>query len=299
MKIIDKVVTHWNTVERPKKESIFLKGKLQWTIIIGLCGIIFGFGLVYFSNLVIGLLPLHPSLGGSRYLMHPSLMVYYDLWTWAPSYFIYFFLMVLPIIFANVFYRRTRTPIYGFSAFGGIIIGGFIAGMILEPWFAFYLVWVVGCSMIGNIPSQRDYKLHAYHLWFFFALGFLCGYLTCWTQIISHDVWVFLQFVHVYVFMVLIAGMKIRTWSYMFMLGWALSALLAMIFPQYLHLPSIISGIPIVETVNIELVVGIFNLIAPPLVVLVVWTYFFKIQRRTNAESKKYWPICKFIWEKR
>ena len=61
------------------------------------------------------------------------------------------------------------------------------------------------------------------------------------------------------------------------MLGWALMGLIFMIFPAF---PTF-GLVEMYSKADVSLTGG-YNVFVPPLLVIVVLTYFFKIQRKTN-----------------
>lgn len=265
MSLIEKWKDIWAIKEEdlPQEERVFKKGKLL--IIIGAfissAGI--GLGMLYLFTLWETMLPLYA--GGL-----------YDPIAWGPSYFLYFFCMVIPIIVANIFYQKTNTPSYGFSSFAGFI-GAAIGYYFIAPRFALYTIYAVSLAVLGNIPSQKDYKLKWYHMIFYFVLGIFACYFNMIYQVESFDVWVWLQFIHLHLFVVLIASVKIRQWSYMYMIGWALMGFIFMIFPNF---P--IFGLVVPQNKVSSQLIGGYNVFIPPLLVITVLTYFFKIQRKTN-----------------
>ena len=112
---------------------------------------------------------------------------------------------------------------------------------------------------------------------YYFLLGLIACYISVLYQVEGWDVWVWLQFIHLHLFVVLIASVKIRQWSYMYMLGWALMGVIFFVFPAFPQF-----GLVDMYVMADVALTGGYNVFVPPLLVLTVLTYFFKIQRKTN-----------------
>ncbi|UYP48660.1 hypothetical protein NEF87_004945 [Candidatus Lokiarchaeum ossiferum] len=265
MSLIEKWKDIWAIKEEdlPREERIFKKGNILIIIIAFIISAGIGMGMLYLINRLEPMLSTFPD---GMYQMN----------AWAASYFLYFFCMVIPIIVANIFYQKTKTPSYGFSSFAGFIVAA-IMYYFIAPRFALYTIYSVSLAVLGNIPSQKDYKLKWYHMTFYFVLGIIACYFNMIYQVESYDVWVWLQFIHLHLFVVLIASVKIRQWSYMYMFGWAFMGLLFIIFPNF---P--IFGLVEPHNVISNQLIGVYNVFVPPLLVITILTYFFKIQRKTN-----------------
>jgi hypothetical protein len=267
--MVEKNIPWWRRfleVEQPKKERVFLQGAPIKTILSFIISLIIGFGLLFVINYWNPQLPL---IDDRRYAF-PA---------WSASYFIYFFLMIIPIIVANLFYHGTKTPIYGFASISGFIVIA-VGYSFFAPKFGVYMALTCSFAFLGNIPSQGDYKLKWRHIIFYFLLGIVVSYVNAIYQMIYWDVWVWLQIIHLHLFMTIIAAVKIRQWAYTFMFGWAIFAIYCLITPE-LFILRLISPAPFHEA-NL-LWVGIYNLLVPPLLTLVILTYFFRIQRRVKA----------------
>ncbi len=265
MSLIQKWKDIWAIKEEdlPREERVFHKGKIQIILLAFIASIGLGMGMLYLLTLWEGTLPRIPNG-----LYHPV--------AWGPSYFIYFFTMVIPIIIANIFYQKTMCPSYGFSSFAGFI-GAALGYYFIAPRLAIYTIYSVSLAVLGNIPSQKDYKLKWYHMTYYFVLGIIGCYINVLYQVEGWDVWVWLQFIHLHLFIVIIASVKIRQWSYLYMLGWALMGLIFMIFPAF----PMFGLVEMYSKADVSLTGG-YNVFIPPLLVIVVLTYFFKIQRKTN-----------------
>lgn len=275
-----KFIENWKTVEKPKEERIFKKPKLEWLGVV----LLGGFALVY---LMLHLLVLWESV----LPRNSGETVRYEMPGWAASYFIYFFMMLIPLLTANLIYSRTKTPAYPF----GILIGGTVAGllfMLKNPWFGGYTVYVLLLCILVNAISQEKYELKWWHQVYYLILGIIACYINAIIQMYFWDVWVFLQFIHLYLFISIIAAVKIRQWGYMYMLGWALcsiffifrQSLLALIQVWISNWFNIFAIFPPFEQANI-MVVAIYNLVVPPILVGSVLTYFFKIQRKVRSKT--------------
>ncbi len=263
-----KLIEKWKTVEKPKEERTFNKPKILWIAILFIVSFGLGWGILVSFQLWESMLP--------RISAEP---VRYDLPGWAASYFIYFFMMIIPLLAANIVYSKTKTPAYPFTILGGCIVAAAIY-MTIDIWFGGYMVYVLALSFLANAISQERYVLKWWHQLFYFVLGIIGSYWNSVIQMHFWDVWTFLQFIHVYLFIVIIAAVKIRQWGYMYMLGWALCSIVFLFHQDLL----IFAYFPAYVKANM-LVVAIYNLLVPPMLVWTVLTYFFKIQRRVRSKT--------------
>jgi hypothetical protein len=279
--MLQKIKDAWTIVDKPDPEHmpIFHKGKPIFIIINAVIGFFGGWVLLFAITAWEGSLA---TWSDGRYAF-PA---------WAPSYFVYFLLMVIPVIVTNIIYQKSRTPHYAFSSMSGIIAAGIsfmFLGKNLIPqedalWFGFYLVYVCGFSLLGNALSQRDYSLRAWHLIYFFLLGFLGNYINTIIQLVSWDVWGWLQFIHIHLFLVIIGAVKLRQWGYVYMVGWAVSALFMLILPSSWSLWIFeIPAFPFTTFYLADLpTASFYNFFVPPLLSWVILTYFFNIQRKVK-----------------
>ncbi|WP_457557801.1 hypothetical protein [Candidatus Harpocratesius sp.] len=265
--MFEKLITWWTTVEKPKAERVYLKGKpirmLSYFILT------FGLGL-----LTVWLISLWDSvlthLPDGRYAFE----------SWAFSYFVRFFLMVIPIIVSMIINSKTKTPAYGFSAIGGFFIAA-LTFIPIKPYYGLYMAYVVSLAILGNIPSQGNFTLKWYHLLYYFLLGIYACYINSIYQMLEWDVWVWLQMIHVHLFVVIIAAVKIRQWSYMYMFGWAFCSIVTFFLPTDMFIFRILD-VDVFPIANLQLTAG-YNLIVPPMLTMVIMYYFFNIQRKVQA----------------
>ncbi|MHA1584526.1 MAG: hypothetical protein ACTSVU_01970 [Promethearchaeota archaeon] len=271
MQLIEKWKTKWNLVDKPEHERVFLKAKWTSTAIIALISFVLGYAMLFGLDAWEKILP-RITENPHRYAM-PG---------WAASYFIYLFMMGIPLITANIFYQKTHKPAFGFASLGGYIAAAGIF-MFTNLWFGAYTIWVSGFALLGNAINQRDYSLRAWHLIYYAILGIIGCYINTVIQMVYWDVWVWLQFIHMNLFMFLIGACKIRQWGYSYLFGWALTAIYFLINPHLLIFKAIPSIAPFPEA-NLTWA-AVYNLFVPPLLVWVVMTYFFHIQRKVIKKS--------------
>jgi len=258
--MLEKLREKWNEVDKPKKEKIFEPLVIGRVIVFFLLS--FGLGWI----LLLGLAKWEsvlPRFSDGKYAFI----------AWFQIYFIYMFMMVVPLLIANKIYnyKKKHNPANGFASIVGFMISG-LTYMFIDVWFGGYMAYAVSLAVLGNFMSQGDYKLKSGHLIFYFVVGIYAVAINTIYMYLSLDVWVFLQFIHLHLFTTLIAAMKIRQWSYMYMIGWALGAIVIII----LGAVGVLS-----ETI---MLLGIYSLVVPPLLALTILTYFFKIQRNVTAK---------------
>jgi hypothetical protein len=257
--MLEKLREKWNEVDKPEKEKIFEPMVILQVIIVFLVSFGLGwlllFGLVKWESVL-------PRFDGK-----------YTMIAWSQSYFIYMFMMVVPLLIANKIYnyQKKHNPANGFASIIGFMLSG-LTYMFVDVEFGGYMAYAVSLAVLGNIMSQGDYKLKLGHLIFYFALGIYAVAINTIYMFLSLDVWVFLQFIHLHLFTTLIAAMKIRQWSYMYMIGWAFAAIMIII----LGAVGVLS-----DTI---MLLGIYSLVVPPLLALTILTYFFKIQRKVKSK---------------
>ena len=258
--MLEKLREKWNEVDKPKKEKIFEpRNNLQVLV----------FFLVSFS---LGWLLLFGLLKWESVLPRDN-DGFYTFIAWSQSYFIYMFMMVVPLLIANKIYnlKKKHNPANGFASIFGFMLSG-LTYMFIDVWFGGYMAYAVSLALLGNFMSQGDYTLKSGHLIFYFIVGIYAVAINTIYMYLSLDVWVFLQFIHLHLFTTLIAAMKIRQWSYMYMIGWAFGAIVIIILGAV--------GI-LNETI---MLLGIYSLVVPPLLALTILTYFFNIQRKAKGK---------------
>ncbi|QEE16598.1 hypothetical protein DSAG12_02428 [Promethearchaeum syntrophicum] len=258
--MLEKLREKWNEVDKPKKEKIFEPRNNLQVIIFFLVS--FGLGWLLLFGLVKWESVLPRDYEG-----------FYTFIAWSQSYFIYMFLMVVPLLIANQIYnlKKKHNPANGFASITGFMLSG-LTYMFVDPWFGGYMAFAVSLAVLGNFMSQGDFTLKKGHLFFYFIVGIYAVAINTIYMNWSLDVWVFLQFIHLHLFTTLIAAMKIRQWSYMYMIGWAFGAIVII----FLGAVGVLS-----ETI---LLLGLYSLVVPPLLALTILTYFFKIQRKVKAK---------------
>ncbi len=258
--MLEKLREKWNEVDKPEKEKIFEPLVIGQVLVFFLLS--FGLGWL----LLFGLVKWESVL--------PTYRGKYTMIAWSQSYFIYMFMMVVPLLIANKIYnhKKKHNPANGFASIVGFMVSG-LTYMFVDVWFGGYMAYAVSLAVLGNFMSQGDYKLKLGHLIFYFVVGIYAVAINTIYMNLSLDVWVFLQFIHLHLFTTLIAAMKIRQWSYMYMIGWAIGAIVIII----LGAVGILS-----ETI---LLLGIYSLVVPPLLALTILTYFFKIQRKAKGKN--------------
>ena len=215
--MLEKLREKWNEVDKPEKEKIFEPMVIMQVIVVFLVSFGLGwlllFGLVKWESIL-------PRLYNGKYTMI----------AWSQSYFIYMFMMVVPLLIANKVYnyKKKHNPANGFASIVGFMLSG-LTYMFIDVWFGGYMAYAVSLAVLGNFMSQGDYKLKLGHLIFYFIVGIYAVAINTIYMNLSLDVWVFLQFIHLHLFTTLIAAMKIRQWSYMYMIGWAFGAIVIII----------------------------------------------------------------------
>ncbi|MHA1720304.1 MAG: hypothetical protein ACTSWX_04830 [Promethearchaeota archaeon] len=256
--MFEKLREKWNQVDKPEKEKKF-EPMVIWQVIVffltsyGL-GWLLLYGLVKWESVL-------PRQGG-RYTMI----------AWSQSYFIYMFMMVVPLMIANKIYNlgKKHNPANGFASIIGFLLSG-LTYMFIDVWFGGYMAFAVSLAFFGNLMSQGDYTLKPGHLIYYFLLGIYAVAINTIYMYDSLEVWVFLQFIHLHLFTTLIASVKIRQWSYMYMIGWAFGAIVIIV----------VGAVAIAD--KTIMLLGIYSLAVPPLLALTILTYFFKIQRKVKA----------------
>ncbi|RLI60520.1 MAG: hypothetical protein DRO88_14245 [Promethearchaeia archaeon] len=265
--MVKNLIKRWTTVEKPKVERVYLKGKPIRMV---------GHFLLCFA---LGLLTVWLMASWDGTLHHwPDGRYAFE--SWAFSYFVRFFLMVIPIGVSMTINSKSKTPAYGFSAIGGFFAAA-LTFIAIEPYHGLYMAFVVSLAILGNIPSQGDFSLKWYHLLYYFLLGIYACYFNTVYQMLEWDVWVWLQMIHVHLFVVIIAAVKIRQWSYMYMFGWAFAAIITYFLPTDLFIFRL-PGLEVFPIANLKLAAG-YNLLVPPMLTVVIMYYFFNIQRKVEA----------------
>ncbi len=246
----------WNEVDKPKKEKIF-EPMVKWQVIVFFL-LSFGLGWLLLYGLIKweSVMPREPN--GK-----------YSFIAWSQSYFLYMFMMVVPLMIANKIYnlKKKHNPANGFASIVGFMLSG-LTYMFIDVWFGGYMAFAVSLAVLGNLMSQGDFTLKIGHQIFYFVVGIYAVAINTVFMYLSLDVWVFLQFIHLHLFTTLIAAMKIRQWSYMYMIGWAFGAIVIII----------LGAVGIFDATIMLL--GVYSLVVPPLLALTILTYFFKIQRK-------------------
>src|SRR6056297_2659362 len=197
-----KDIPKWRLVERPEEEQEYNSG--SWTGTLGYFVVNFGIAWLYMflSEWVIGNLPVY-SYG-------------YDMKGNAIAYFIYFFMMVIPWIIGGTVHSKLKTPKYSFACLGGWFIAGFTF-LPMDQFIGFYQAYASGLIIFANIPSQKDWILYYRDMVYYFILGIVDCYINTEIMVASGDIWVYIQFVHIYLFTVIAVSLKIDKWAYFFM----------------------------------------------------------------------------------
>jgi len=263
--MLEKWRAEWNRVDKPEKERIYLKGKPQLVAVF------------FLASYAIALVTVFLLDKWEQILAKDPITSRYEFEAWAPSYFLYFFMMTIPIIVAMTINSKSKTPAYGF----GSIIGSFCAALtyiIVNPWFGIYMAFAVSLALLGNAMSQGDFSIQKKHLIYYFFLGAYACFGNTVFQMIAWDVWVWLQMIHLHLFSVIISSVKMRQWAYMFMLGWAVYAIYSLIVPNLL----ILRYFDVFYLANLNWA-GWYNLLVPPILSLTIFYYFFVIQRRVKS----------------
>lgn len=258
----------WTTVDKPEVERVYHKGQWSNTILYFLICYILGWGVAWLME------------------QWDSIQVYapdgrYEFQSWAVSYFIRFFLMVIPVGVSMTINSKSKTPAYGFAAIGGFFCAA-LSYIFITPYYGIYMAYVTSLAILGNIPSQGDFTIKIPHLIYYFILGFYACYVNTVYQMMAWDVWVWLQMIHVHLFSVIIAAVKIRQWSYMFMFGWAACAIWTLFAPLDLYIFRL-DALSVFPVADLRFT-GWYNLIVPPILTLVILYYFFNIQRKVEGK---------------
>jgi hypothetical protein len=270
-----KFLEKWRTVEKPKEERVF--NPPNWIIFAVMVIVSYGLGwaLLYGLKVFESVLP--------RWNNDP---VEYAFEGWAGSYFLYFFMMVIPLIIANIVYSKTKTAAYPFGILGGFLLSA-ASYMFIDAWFGGYMVYVLALSILANAMSQKEYKIKGWQLLYYFIFGIVAAIINNAIMMYYWDVWTFLAFIHVHLFVVIIAAVKIRQWGYMYMLGWALYSLFVLLVSlnaMFISDLFIFNYFTPNSRANM-IVSGGYNLLVPALLVWVILTYFFKIQRKIVSKN--------------
>ncbi len=260
--MLEKLRENWNEVDKPEKEKIFepmviLHVFFFFLLSFGL-GWLLLFGLAKWESIL-------PRFSDGKYAFI----------AWFQIYFIYMFMMVVPLMIANKIYnlKKLHNPANGFASIVGFMLSG-LTYMLIDVWFGGYMAYAVSLAVLGNLMSQGNFTLKSKHLIFYFLVGIYAVGINTIYMYLSLDVWVFLQFIHLHLFTTLIAAMKIRQWSYMYMIGWAFGAIVIII----------VGAIGVSEVFKVIMLLGIYSLVVPPLLALTILTYFFKIQRNVKGK---------------
>ncbi|MHA1521676.1 MAG: hypothetical protein ACTSRK_15970 [Promethearchaeota archaeon] len=268
--MFEKLKTWWTTVDKPEKERVYHKGKISYiALFFLLCyglGWIVAWAMESWKSILIT-----ESRNYDRYAFE----------SWASSYFVHFFLMTIPIFISMTINSKSKTPAYGFAAIGGFF-GAALSYIPINSYIGLYMSFVVSLAILGNLPSQGDFTLKWGHLLYYFLLGIYASYFNTVYQLMEWDVWVWLQMIHIHLFTVIIAAMKIRQWSYMYMLGWAVAALATFFFPADIFIFRL-EGLDLFPLANLQLA-AIYNIVVPPMLTFVILFYFFNIQRKVKGK---------------
>ena len=260
--MMQKLRDKWNEVDKPEKEKIFEPRNNLHVLIFFLVS--FGLGWLLLYGLIEweSVMPREPD--GK-----------YSFISWSQSYFLYMFMMVIPLLIANQIYnlKKKHNPANGFASIFGFMLSG-LTYMFIDVWFGGYMAYAVSLALLGNIMSQGDYKLKSGHLIFYFVVGVYAVSINIVFMYQSLEVCVFLQFIHLHLFTTLIAAMKIRQWSYMYMIGWAFGAIV------FIIVGAVIGS----DLFYVIMLMGVYSLVVPPLLALTILTYFFNIQRKAKGK---------------
>ncbi|MHA1673899.1 MAG: hypothetical protein ACTSYI_09740 [Promethearchaeota archaeon] len=267
--MFEKLKTWWTTVDKPEKERVYNKGKISYTALFFLLCYGLGWILAWAIELWKSVL-ITESRNHDRYAFE----------SWASSYFIHFFLMTIPIFISMTINSKSKTPAYGFAAIGGFFAAA-LSYIPINSYIGLYMAFVVSLAILGNLPSQGDFTLKWGHLLYYFLLGIYACYFNTVFQLMEWDVWVWLQMIHVHLFTVIIAAMKIRQWSYMYMFGWAFAALVTFFLPADLFIFRL-EGLELFIWADLKLA-AIYNIVVPPMLTFVILFYFFNIQRKAKG----------------
>jgi hypothetical protein len=267
--MLEKLWEKWTTVDKPEVERIYHKGKISYTAGFFMLTYGLGWALAWAMDQWKAVLHTNPGNYG-RYAFE----------SWASSYFIHFFLMAVPILISMTINSKSKTPAYGFAAIGGFFAAA-LSYIAITPYIGIYMAFVVSLAILGNIPSQGDFSLKGKHLVYYFFLGIYACLINTIYQLYVWDVWVWLQMIHVHLFIVILAAVKIRQWSYMYMLGWAFCAVLTFFIPldQVLFPLLHLEPFPLAD----YQLAAAYNLIVPPILTFVILYYFFNIQRKVEG----------------
>lgn len=209
------MLKNWREVEIPEKKSVFQKGDIVGNA--KYFGISLGIGFVFLViwDMIIPYLP--------RLTHHEG----FDLNGNAGMYILSMVAFLLPWAVSGIIFHKHSCPAYGFWSMAGF----FIAGVAYTPfnWFiALFFMYISALLFLANAPSQGDYTLQNKHLIYNFVLGMVACWINLEIMAYSRDIWTYMMFIQLHLFVTITIGLKIKQWGYFYAYGWAVFAFIAM-----------------------------------------------------------------------
>ncbi len=138
-------------------------------------------------------------------------------------WFLGLFGMLLPGVIGGVLSIKTKNPTHGFVFVLGFALACLISMLTFEYNFGLYGFFAGMLVFALSVMPKNNKEVKWFHYPYFMAFGFLAAWVNLRLILHFFDVFTYLMFVYLHLLALILCGVRVREWGWIYVAGWCLA----------------------------------------------------------------------------